>query len=141
MGSRADNEIGLLLEVLEQNSDIVVVENAEAWEDDEKLPQIVPGKKLQIPGSITSMVERLDDELTRALQHTDPHAAEYIDRLTDEQSLYGRILRVQLYIEGIKGVEALDVSQDNVNRVLMRRLEHLYFKVNLDLKTMSLSNT
>ena len=124
----ADSELGQLLEVLEQNRDIVVVENAEAWEDDEKPPQVVAGKKLQVPGSIASMVERLDDELTRSLQHTDPHAAEYIDRLTDEQSLYGRILRTLLYVEEIKSDKSLGVSQDNVNRVVMRRLEHVYFK-------------
>ena len=125
----ADSELGTLLETLEQNRDIVVVENAEAWEDDEKLPQIQPGKKLQVPGSVASMVERLDDELTRSLQHTDPHAAEYIDRLRDEQSLYSKILRTQLYVEEIKSDESLAASQDSLSRVLMRRVEHLYFKV------------
>ena len=120
--------MGTLLEVLEQNRDIVVVESAEAWEDDDKPPQVQPGKKLQIPGSLTSMIERLDDELTRALQHTDPHAAEYIERLTDEQSLYGRILRTMLYVEEIKSDASLDVPQEHLNRVVMRRLEHIYFK-------------
>ena len=131
----ADSELGLLLETLEQNGDIAVVENAEAWEDDEKLPQIQPGKKLQVPGSVASMLERLDDELTRSLQHTDPHAAEYIDRLSDEQNLYNRILRTQLYVEDIRSDDSLAVSQDNLSRVMMRRVEHLYFKVRFPMET------
>ena len=125
----ADQEFGTLLETLEANRDIVVVENAEVWEDDEKQPQAAEGEKLKIPGSIPSIVERLDDELTRSLQHIDPHAAEYIDRLTDEQSLYNKILRTQLYLEEITSNAKLEVAQDNLNRAIMRRIEHVYFKV------------
>lgn len=125
----ADQELGSLLETLEENRDIVVVENAEAWEDDEKAPQAAPGEKLKVPGSIVSIAERLDDELTRSLQHIDPHAAEYIERLTDEQSLYNKIVRVMLYVEELSSDSKLEVPQDAINRVVMRRVEHIYFKV------------
>lgn len=125
---RAEHEFGTLLEVLEGNHDIVVLENAEEWEDDEKPPQPAPGEKLRIPGSIVSIVERLDDELTRSLQHIDPHTAEYIERLSDEQALYTNIVRGLLYVENLKKDVKLEMPQDNANRAIMRRLEHIYFK-------------
>lgn len=126
---RAEHEFISLLETLEENRNMVVVENAEEWEDDEKPPQPVQGEKLKIPGSIVSVVERLDDELTRSLQHIDPHTAEYIGRLTDEQALYNSILRALLYVEDLKKDAKLDQSDDGANRVVIRRLEHVYFKV------------
>jgi translation initiation factor 3 subunit C len=126
---RADSELGTLLEVLEENRDIVVVENAEAWEDDEKPPQPAPGEKLKVPGSIVSIVERLDDELTRSLQHIDPHTAEYIERLSDEQALYNKVLRAMLYVEELQRDAKLEIPQENANRIVMRRVEHIYFKV------------
>lgn len=108
---------------------MVVLENAEEWEDDEKPPQIPNDEKLRIPGSIVSIIERLDDELTRSLQHIDPHTAEYIERLSDEQALYTNIVRGLLYVEDLKKDVKLESSQENANRVVMRRLEHIYFKV------------
>lgn len=134
----AEQEFGNLLEVLEANPDLVVVEAAEEWEDDEKAPTITPGQKFKIPGSIVSYVERLDDELTRSLQHIDPHTAEYIDRLSDEGALYNNIVRTLLYTEGVREDKALEIPQDSINRIVMRRLEHVYFKVsNFHLPTLS----
>jgi len=124
----ADQEFGKLVQVLEENPDMVVVEDAEEWEDDEKQPAVASGEILKIPGSIISFIERLDDELTRALQQIDPHTAEYPERLTDETSLYSNIIRAQLYAEGLKRNPKLEASQDGVNRVVMRRLDHIYFK-------------
>ncbi|TVY39666.1 Eukaryotic translation initiation factor 3 subunit C [Lachnellula subtilissima] len=124
----AEQEFGNLLKVLESNPELVVVESAEEWEDDEKAPVVAAGEKLKIPGSIVSYVERLDDELTRSLQHIDPHTAEYIDRLSDEGALYNNIVRTLLYTESLRKDESLQVTQDSLNRVVMRRLEHVYFK-------------
>lgn len=125
----AEKEFANLLNVLESTPELVIVENAEEWEDDEKPPTITPGQKFKIPGSMVSFAERLDDELTRSLQHIDPHTAEYIDRLSDEGALYNNIVRTLLYVENISKDESLQVSQDGLNRVVMRRLEHVYFKV------------
>ena len=124
-----EKEFGRLLEVLEANPELVVVENAEEWEDDEKAPTVTPGETLKIPGNIVSYMERLDDELTRSLQHIDPHTAEYIDRLSDEGALYNNIVRVLVYIEKLQQVESLQIPQESLNRTIMRRLEHVYFKV------------
>jgi translation initiation factor 3 subunit C len=124
----ADQEYGKLLEILENNDEIVVVENAEEWEDDDKLPPIGEGNIFRIPGSVVSFVERLDDELTRSLQHIDPHTAEYVERLTDEALLYAQLVRALIYVESLKRNASLELPQDALNRVVMRRLEHVYFK-------------
>jgi hypothetical protein len=130
--SRADQEFGKLLETLENSKEIVVVENAEEWEDDEKTPTIEEGQIFKIPGSVVSFVERLDDELTRSLQHIDPHTAEYVERLTDESALYAQLVRAMIYVESLQKREGLEIPQDSANRVVMRRLEHVYFKVRID---------
>jgi translation initiation factor 3 subunit C len=124
----AEQEFATLLSVLETNRDHVVSEGAEEWEDDEKQPTVTAGETLYIPGSMVSYVERLDDELTRSLQHIDPHTAEYIDRLSDEKQLYTNLVRTQIYVEGLTKQEKTDGRQDSLNRVVMRRLEHIYFK-------------
>ncbi|KAA8573020.1 hypothetical protein MFRU_027g00700 [Monilinia fructicola] len=124
----AEKEFGNLLSVLETNRELVVVETAEPWEDDEKLPTVGEGEKFKIPGSIVSYVERLDDELTRSLQHIDPHTAEYIERLSDESNLYNNIVRTMLYYEEISKDLSLSEPQRSLNRVVMRRVEHVYFK-------------
>lgn len=124
----AQQEIARLTTTLEENRNIVVVEGAEEWEDDDKQPTITPGEVFRIPGSVVSFVERLDDELTRVLQHIDPHTAEYVERLQDEGGLYTDIVRCQLYAERLANDPKLEGSKDNVNRVVMRRLEHVYFK-------------
>ncbi|RKF74864.1 Eukaryotic translation initiation factor 3 subunit C [Golovinomyces cichoracearum] len=124
----AERELTNLLKVLESNPELVVVDDAEDWDDDEKQPVIKDGEKFCIPGSIVAYVERLDDELTRSLQQIDPHTAEYIDRLSDEASLYNNIVRTMLYAEISGTNNESPLFQDNLNRIVMRRLEHIYFK-------------
>lgn len=75
-----------------------------------------------IRGSIVTYVERLDEEFTRALQNIDPHTTDYVDRLKDENALYAVIVRTQAYLQ------EKDLSED-LCRVMIRRLEHIYFKV------------
>lgn len=128
----AEKELSTLLTVLEKNKDYVVVENTEEWDDDEKPPALQPGEKyIKVAGSIVSYVERLDDELVRSLQSIDPHTSEYIERLQDEGALYNIIFRGQLYYEYLRKDSSLEIPQDSVNRIVMRRLEHVYFKVRI----------
>ncbi|KAI1851380.1 hypothetical protein JX265_000386 [Neoarthrinium moseri] len=125
----AEQDISNLFEVLNKNQDHIVFEGAEEWEDDEKPPTLQDGEKyIKVPGSIVSYIERLDDELTRSLQSIDPHTSEYIERLTDEGSLYNVIFRGQLYYEHLRKDSSLETPQDSVNRIVMRRLEHVYYK-------------
>lgn len=126
----AEKELSTLLTVLQENTDFVVVENAEEWDDDEKPPTLQPGEKyIKVPGSLVSYVERLDDELVRSLQSIDPHTSEYIERLQDEGALYNIIFRGLLYYEQLRKDESLQIPQESINRIVMRRLEHVYFKV------------
>ncbi|KAL4746378.1 eukaryotic translation initiation factor 3 subunit C [Aspergillus terricola var. indicus] len=124
----AEQNLSTLLAVLEKERNYIVSEGADEWEDDEKQPQVAAGETFYIPGSIVSYVERLDDELTRSLQHIDPHTAEYIERLSDEKQLYTNLVRTQIYVEGLTKLEKTELRQDSLNRVVMRRLEHIYFK-------------
>lgn len=131
----AEREFALLLQTLEDEPQYMVTEGAEEWEDDEKTPNPATGEIFKVPGSIVSLVERLDDELTRSLQQTDPHTAEYIERLSDEQLLYTDIVRTLIYIETInKKLDKSENLQENVNRTAIRRLEHIYFKPTLVVK-------
>lgn len=126
----AEKELSSLLQVLEDNHDYVVVENAEEWDDDDKPPTLQECEKhIKVPGSIVSYIERLDDELVRSLQSIDPHTSEYIERLQDEGALYNIIFRGLLYYEYLRKDDSLEIPQDSVNRIVMRRLEHVYFKV------------
>lgn len=126
----AERDLTSLLEILETEKDHVVVEGAEEWDDDDHLPTIPEGEKyLKVPGSVVSLIERLDDELTRSLQAIDPHTSEYIDRLTDEGSLYNTIFRGLLYYEHLRKDASLEVPQESLNRIIQRRLDHVYYKV------------
>ena len=89
---------------------------------DDKEPIIEPGQTFAVRGSIVSFIDRLDDEFTKSLQNIDPHTTDYVDRLKDETELYATIVRGQIHFEK----NELDES---TSRVVMRRLEHLYYKV------------
>ncbi|KAK7949636.1 eukaryotic translation initiation factor 3 subunit C [Apiospora saccharicola] len=125
----AEKDLQTLFEILEKNKDHIVIEGADEWEDDDKPPTVGEDEKyLKVPGSIVSYVERLDDELTRSLQSIDPHTSEYIERLSDEGNLYNTIFQGMLYYEHLQKDSSLQIPQDSVNRIVMRRLEHVYFK-------------
>ena len=125
----AEKEISNLLQILDANQDYIVFENAEEWDDDEKPPSLQEGEKyIKVPGSIVSYIERLDDELIRSLQSIDPHTSEYIERLQDEAALYNIIFRGLLYYEYLRKDTTLEIPQDSLNRIVMRRLEHVYYK-------------
>lgn len=128
ISTSASTEFNILLESLENNSNFIVHEQAEEWEDDEKAPNLAPNEVFSIPGSVVSYTERLDDELTRSLQNIDPHTTEYIERLADEGVLYSAILRSQAYYERIAQHPSVRATE-SLNRVINRRLEHVYFKV------------
>jgi len=105
---------------LEENPQFVIHEDVDEEEAD-KEPALEPDKTYGIRGSIVSYVDRLDDEFTKSLQNIDPHTTDYVDRLKDETELYSTIVRGQIYFEQ----HGLD---DGTSRVVMRRLEHLYYK-------------
>jgi hypothetical protein len=104
-------------------------------------------------GDIPALLGRLDDDFTRALQSTDPHHAEYMARyvwlartlsnfihagndslllilnamsirLRDEALMYNAICAT-LQLVNKKG------TSEERNVVTIRRIEHLYYKVNV----------
>jgi len=75
----------------------------------------------EVPCNLVGLVERLDEELHKCLQVTDPHTAEYMSRLRDEAVLLALTQRVSMYLESRK-------DNAGVARIALRQLEHLYFK-------------
>eukprot|EP01097_Dermamoeba_algensis_P003513 TRINITY_DN242_c0_g1_i1.p1 TRINITY_DN242_c0_g1~~TRINITY_DN242_c0_g1_i1.p1 ORF type:complete len:685 (-),score=216.56 TRINITY_DN242_c0_g1_i1:521-2575(-) len=75
----------------------------------------------KIVGTLLAFIERLDDELLKALQLTDPHTEEYVKRLQDEN----------LFLDISRGVLDYYLSVKSKNkgaRVALRIIEHIYYK-------------
>lgn len=126
----AAKDINDLFKILEENkAHYRVLETAEIADDIEIEPKQNANGVVEILGSVVSFVERLDDEFTKSLQIIDPHTTEYIDRLKDEQLIYNTIIRAQLYSEFvIPESELLSTKGDQIVRIILRRLDHIYFK-------------
>lgn len=119
----AQHEADQLISIVARDSSYMVEENTADYDEFlERSPDTEPGGVVRIRGSIISFVDRLDDEFTKSLQNIDPHGTEYIDRLKDEKILYQTICQAQAYYESSQQPEPLA-------RVVMRRLEHIYYKV------------
>ena len=118
---KAEAEVLELLELLEKEREYTVLEGAAENDDESAQPVPTPEEPIvKVRGSIISYLDRLDDELSKALQNIDPHSQEYVDRLRDETSLYSTIVRAQIYLESN--------GEKDISRLIMRRLDHLYFK-------------
>ncbi|KAI8920231.1 eukaryotic translation initiation factor 3 subunit 8 N-terminus-domain-containing protein [Powellomyces hirtus] len=121
----AANELNSLFGFLEESNNIRVVEFSEE-EDEETVAEgkFKNGEEVTIRGSLNSLIDRIDDEFTKSLQHIDPHTLDYISRLRDETVLYALLVRAQKYFERIDFTLAVDQTK-------MRRIEHLYYKPDL----------
>lgn len=122
----ARQQIQALLETLLADKQYIVQEKemtSDYNEMEERAPS-GPDDVVEIRGSIWNLVDRLDEEFTRSLRELDPQAPEYIDRLRDEKSLYAIIVYAQAYFERAK-------LSDNLQRTVLRRLEHVYSKVSI----------
>lgn len=119
----SEKDINNFLTLLEKNAlTYQVSEKGMATDDLDIEPTANPEGVKVILGSISAIVERLDDEFTRYLQNTDPHSLEYIERLKDESDLYKLIVRAQVYVESTTG------AGEHLARVVLRRLDHVYYK-------------
>ncbi|BGP16846.1 hypothetical protein JCM10213_003334 [Rhodosporidiobolus nylandii] len=117
----AREQLDALLSLLHNDTSYAVREQAPDYDDQVERAPSEQEPIVVVRGSVISLVDRLDDEFTKSLQNLDPHAGEYIDRLKDEKIIYSTIVTAQVYFEKLKDVENLD-------RVVMRRLEHIYCK-------------
>ena len=130
--SSAIKELVALLTELENNRTYVVVEETPDYDEEEDR---IPGQNgqeaiVQVRGSIMGFIDRLDEEFIKSLQNIDPHTPEYVDRLRDEMILYSVIVRSQCYYERVGN------STESLCRVVMRRLEHIYYKSSLVIEAM-----
>jgi translation initiation factor 3 subunit C len=119
----AQKEVDQLISVVVVDSAYLIQEQTEDYDEwIERKPQDEKDGVVRVRGSVISFVDRLDDEFTKSLQHIDPHGTEYIERLQDEKVLYVTIARAHALYEKTKQIDPL-------GRVVMRRLEHIYYKV------------
>ncbi|WFD36449.1 Translation initiation factor 3 subunit c [Malassezia cuniculi] len=131
---QARSDLNTLLDVLSDNVEYVVVEETEEYDDQVERRPNTNGEGAIVPirGSVISFIDRLDDEFTRSLQHMDPHATEYVERLGDEKRLYQTIVRAQSYFESVLDQELSEpmrkLTVEPLSRCAMRRLEHIYPK-------------
>lgn len=125
-----EHDIRLLFEVLEAQSEYIVLESAPEPEELEQGPALGAGNKRAIPGSLPTLVERLDDEHARVLATYDPHTTEYLERLRDETRLAELILRAQCHQE--QSLRAIGKPELQTNesfcRLVARRIDHIYYK-------------
>ena len=125
--SAARDRIDELFDLLGREPSYIVQEETEDYDElEERAPDAAasnPSDRIvRIRGSILSLVERLDDEFTRSLKDIDPHAVEYVERLKDEKKVYQTLARTGAYFESKQ-------LKDSLDRVVMRRLDHVYGKV------------
>lgn len=118
----AQRELDQLVAIIGTDSNYSIREVTEDYDELVERNPATENGVVYIRGSIISFVDRLDDEFTKSLQNIDPHGTEYVTRLKDEKVLYCTICRAQAFYE--------KTSQDEpLGRVVMRRLEHIYSKV------------
>lgn len=118
-----EKDVNDFLALLEQQADkYQVSENGKSTDDIDIEPEANEQGVRVILGSLSSIVERLDDEFIKYLQNTSPHSIEYIERLRDEASLYKLIIRAQIYVESTCGV------CEQLARMVLKRIDHIYYK-------------
>lgn len=126
----AKRDILSLMTVLEENvKEYHILETAAPTDDVDQEPLPNANGIKEILGSVSSLIERLDDELVNSLQVLDPHSPDYIERLKDENEMYSLILRGQLYCEQITPKDKYaEPIGEQLARLVLRRLEHVYYK-------------
>ncbi|MGI4815351.1 MAG: PCI domain-containing protein, partial [Janthinobacterium lividum] len=123
-----EKDFNSLLDLLERNISLYQVSELGVPTDDIDIEPTPNDLGVRIlTGSVVSLVERLDDELTRSLQNTDSHSSDYLERLKDETIMYKLIVRVQAYMEAITS-DAHYQSSEQLARIVMKRFEHVYYK-------------
>ncbi|KJH45330.1 PCI domain protein [Dictyocaulus viviparus] len=94
------------------------------FEEEENLKDDTIPYKIQ--GSLLMTVQRLDSELTKILQNADCHSNDYIEKLRGEKDMCILIERTEKYVQERIHENIFDV--DEVCKVYMTRIEHLYYK-------------
>jgi translation initiation factor 3 subunit C len=131
MWQHALDEIKSLYDLLEKHPNILFgADNFDEETDILKDRKVLSGNTVYVRGNVTSFADRLDDEFFKSLQSLDPHSSEYPERLRDEHGLYSILLRAYAYAENH------NESKDVLDTILLRRVEHLYFKPDSIIQTL-----
>jgi len=109
-----------ILEILKENTYITIVDRGEFTVFEEEPPADTEGG-VKVQGNFVAFVERLDDEMFKTLQVTDPHTNEYLERLKDEPIFLALASMCTDYLMRIE-------DYANISRLSLRRIEHLYYK-------------
>lgn len=78
-------------------------------------------KVIKVVGSVSLHMSRLEEEYTKALQHTSHHSPEYVTRLRDESKLVTLLARYQAYFDQ-EGMLADSAAMAQL------RIEHIYYR-------------
>lgn len=78
---------------------------------------------VRVVGSVESFIARLEDEYTKALQHINPHTAEYVARLADEALLMELEQRALRFYR-----ESAAADPRAATQLALLLVEHLYYK-------------
>uniref|UniRef100_A0A061RYI4 Eukaryotic translation initiation factor 3 subunit C n=1 Tax=Tetraselmis sp. GSL018 TaxID=582737 RepID=A0A061RYI4_9CHLO len=109
-----------ILEELKAHPYIIIDSKAEVEEREEEPAADTEGG-VRVWGNIVAFVERLDDEMFKILQVTDPHTNQYLERLKDEPIFLALASMCSQYLERVE-------DNASVARLALRRMEHLYDK-------------
>lgn len=118
--SRLVENVDQMVTLLLGHEDMVLSENF--TEEQEQL--VTP--PFRVRGCLLTALERLDDEFTKLLKECDPHSNEYVEKLRDE-------VRVSALIDRVCQVVERDGTPQEICRAYLRKIDHLYYKIEKDL--------
>jgi hypothetical protein len=131
---RCARDISTILALLEEDKALRLVQ-ATAEDQADPASATDSSRVLRVVGELSLLVDRLQDEHTKALQHTDPHKTEYMVRIGDEQSLASLVVRAMAYYARVaeaaeQAGNAADVAAANSSaaRLAILRLTHMHYK-------------
>ena len=107
--------------ILAQQSGLAPLTDADREKTEEATAAAKKSGVIKMMGNLYSLVARLDEEYTKALQKIDPHTDEYIERLRMEAQLVRLARLVQKYYE--RAGNAAVAAQ-----VALVCIEHVYYK-------------
>ena len=110
-----------VLDVVVESKMVSVSDAKETVAFEERAEEEPTSGPVVVPGNLVGLVDRLDEELFKSLQMTDPHTNEYLVRLKDEAVLLAVAQRVAEYLTSRSDTPWLAC-------VALRQLEHYYFK-------------
>merc|ERR1719321_2297413 len=112
----------------EPDEDAERSEDEDEEEEEERPPPQVLNARNATVQSLTAFLEKLDDELFKALQLTDVHTAQYQERLGASVNLITLLKNAVQFHKESKTEDGAFRHKGDLSRVGLRLVEHLYYK-------------